>query len=61
MWKYQHNLQHWRYNTGKKALPLDPRDTRRLESEFESALGQRGSRSQQLFLATTGQGDKCAV
>ena len=61
MWKYQHNLQHWRHNSGKKALPLDPRDTRRLEDEFEAALEQRGSRSRHAFLATTGQGDKCAA
>ena len=61
MWKYQHNLQHWRHNTGKKPLPLDPRDTRRLEDEFEAALEQRRARSRQVFLATTGQGDKCAA
>ena len=58
MWKYQHNLQHWRYNAGKKALPLDSRDTRRLEDEFEAGLEQRGSKSKRALLTTTGQGDK---
>lgn len=61
MWKYQHNLQHWRYNTGKTPLPLDPRDTRRLEGEFEAALEQRGDQSRRLFLTTTGQGEQCAA
>ena len=61
MWKYQHNLQHWRHNASKTALPLDTRDTRRLECEFEAALEQRGSKSTRALLATTEQGDECAA
>ena len=48
-WKHSHNVAHERYLSGKKPLPLSPRDTWRFEAEFEAAVAQRGEQAKTLF------------
>ena len=50
MWKYQHQQAHDRYKAVHKAFPLNPRDTRRFEVEFEAAVVQRGLEASLAFM-----------